>query len=80
MKRSVVLVVFCFLAFYQISAFATVKVSVPTSGSVVGSPVQFVASATMSNCSQGVASMGVYIDDHLTRVAAGKMPESPRSV
>ena len=71
MKRSVVLVVFCFLAFYQISAFATVKVSVPTSGSVVGSPVQFVASATMSNCSQGVASMGVYIDDHLTRVVNG---------
>jgi hypothetical protein len=48
--------------FLSVSAFAAVNVSSPANGAVVGSPVQFVASATTSSCSRGVASMGVYID------------------
>jgi hypothetical protein len=42
------------------AAFATVKVSAPANNSTVGSPVQYVATATTSTCSKGVASMGIY--------------------
>ena len=41
------------------AAFAGVTVSSPSSGSTVGSSVNFVASATTS-CSKGVAAMGIY--------------------
>lgn len=51
-------------------AFAEVSVSRPTGGDTVGSPVQFVATAT-SPCSRGVASMGVYIDNDLKHVETG---------
>lgn len=40
-------------------AFAGVSVSVPANGSVVSSPVQYVASAS-SSCSKGISAMGIY--------------------
>lgn len=43
----------------SVCSFAGVSVSSPGSGSTVGSPVHFVASAT-TNCSAGVSSMGIY--------------------
>lgn len=52
------------------SAFAGVNVSAPANGSVVGSPVNYVASAT-TGCSKGVASMGIYVDNQLIHVVNG---------
>jgi phospholipase C len=49
-------------------AFATVAVSTPAAGATVTSPVHYVASATTTTCSKGVASMGVYIDNKLIYV------------
>jgi phosphatidylinositol-3-phosphatase len=40
-------------------ASATVSVSAPANGSTVGTPVQYVATAT-SSCSKGVSAMGIY--------------------
>ncbi|KAA6459694.1 hypothetical protein DYQ86_16385 [Acidobacteria bacterium AB60] len=51
-----------------IPAFATVTVSSPANGAQVTSPVHYVASATASTCSKGVASMGIYINNKLTYV------------
>ena len=48
--------------------FASVTVSTPAAGATVTSPVHYVASATTSTCSKGVASMGVYIDNKLIYV------------
>jgi len=53
------------------SALATVKVSSPSNGTTVGSPVAYVATATTSTCSQGVASMGIYVDGQLVYVVNG---------
>lgn len=47
------------------SAFATVSVTSPTSGSSVTSPIHYVATATTSTCSKGVASMGIYVNNQL---------------
>lgn len=52
-------------------AFAAVDVSAPAHGGVVGSPVHYAATAT-TDCSKGVASMGVYVDNQLVYVANGK--------
>ncbi|MHB8303236.1 MAG: alkaline phosphatase family protein [Acidobacteriaceae bacterium] len=52
-------------------ALANVTVSSPANGSTVSSPVHYVATATTTTCSKGVASMGVYIDNHLTYVSNG---------
>jgi phospholipase C len=52
-------------------AFATVTVSSPTNGATVNSPVQYVATATTTTCSNGVASMGIYVDNKLTYVVNG---------
>jgi len=49
-------------------AFATVTVSTPAPGATVTSPVHYVASATTSTCSKGVASMGIYVDNKLIYV------------
>ncbi len=49
-------------------AFATVTVTSPANGSTVTSPVHYVASATTSTCSKGVASMGIYVNNKLTYV------------
>ncbi len=49
-------------------AFATVTVTSPTNGATVTSPAHYVASATTTTCSQGVASMGVYVNNKLIYV------------
>ncbi len=43
-----------------IFAFAGVTVTSPSNNSTVGTSVKFVATATASGCSKGVASMGIY--------------------
>jgi phospholipase C len=57
-----------FLLSFAASAFATVTVTSPTAGSTVTSPVHYVASATTSTCSNGVASMGIYVNNKLVYV------------
>jgi hypothetical protein len=52
------------------SAFAHVSVSTPNNGATVGSPVNYVATAT-STCSKGVASIGLYVDNALVYVVNG---------
>src|ERR1017187_1029695 len=64
----------CFLLILlgcAIPARADVIVSAPQSGEVVTSPVQYTASATTTTCSQGVASMGIYINNQLIYVVNG---------
>jgi phospholipase C len=58
---SLVLVVVC-------PAFASVTVTSPSNNSTDTSPVHYVATATTSTCSKGVASMGIYVDDKLDYV------------
>jgi len=55
-----VLGIVCVLAVCVPAVFAGVTVSAPANGATVQGPVQFVASATTSTCSKGVASMGIY--------------------
>ena len=50
------------------AAFAGVVVSSPASGSSVTSPVRYRASGTTSTCAQGVASMGIYVNNQLQYV------------
>jgi hypothetical protein len=52
-------------------AFATVNVSSPSNGATVSSGVQFVGTATASGCPQGVAAVGVYVDNQLRYTANG---------
>jgi phospholipase C len=59
-----------FVAF-PIPALATVTVTSPVAGSTVTSPLHYVASATTTTCSKGVASMGVYVNNALTYVVNG---------
>jgi len=59
------------LAFIPHSALATVTVSSPVAGSTVTSPVHYVATATASTCSLGVASMGVYVNNQLIYTVNG---------
>ena len=49
-------------------ALANVAVSSPANGATVSSPVHYVATATTTTCSKGVASMGIYVNNHLTYV------------
>src|ERR1700751_2528134 len=51
-----------------VPAFATVTVSTPTNGTTVTSPFHYVATATTSTCSKGVASMGIYVNNKLVYV------------
>ena len=69
MGRHLIPLCFCVVILAP-SAFAGVSVSSPTNGSVVGSPVNYVASAS-TGCSKGVASMGVYVDNQLIFVING---------
>jgi hypothetical protein len=46
-------------------AFATVVISSPSNGQTVSSTVQFVATANTNTCSNGVAAIGVYVDNSL---------------
>jgi hypothetical protein len=50
--------------------FATVVVSSPLNGATVGSSVQFLASASTTTCSKGVAAMGIYVDNKLDYVVS----------
>jgi hypothetical protein len=59
------------LAAFSATAFASVTVSNPANGATVSSPVQYVAAATTSTCSKGVASMGVYVNNQLIAVQNG---------
>jgi major membrane immunogen (membrane-anchored lipoprotein) len=47
-------------ALLMASGFASVSVTSPSNNSTVGASVKFVATATSSTCSKGVASMGIY--------------------
>ena len=49
-------------------AFAGVSVSTPKNGGTVTSPVHYVATATTTTCSKGVASMGIYVNNKLVYV------------
>ena len=53
------------------TSLAGVYVTNPLTGTTVGSPVNYTASAT-TGCSKGVASMGVYVDNNLVYVANGE--------
>jgi phospholipase C len=53
------------------SSTTGVTVTSPTPNSTVTSPVNYVASATTSTCSSGVASMGIYVDNNLVYVVNG---------
>ena len=49
----------------------SVTVSSPTNGSTVNSPVTYVATAVAPSCSQGVAAMGIYVNNQLKYVVQG---------
>ena len=59
------------LAAFSAPAFANVTVASPANGETVGSPVQYLATATTTTCSKGVASMGVYVNNQLIVVQDG---------
>jgi hypothetical protein len=66
--------VFCavlILTTFSAPLFATVVVSSPANGTTISSPVQYIAAATTSTCSNGVASMGVYVNNQLITVQNG---------
>lgn len=48
-----------------------VVVTSPLNNSTVGTPASFVATAATSTCPQGVASMGVYVNNQLVHVEQG---------
>ena len=52
-------------------ALANVSVSSPSNGATVGSPVHYVATASTTTCSKGVASMGIYVNNVLQYVVNG---------
>jgi phospholipase C len=56
---------------YAAAASATVSVTSPSNGATVTSPVHYVATATSSTCSDGVASMGIYDDNKLVYEVSG---------
>ena len=60
-----------FLIASTATAFATVTVSSPANGSTVTSPVHYAATATASTCAQGVASMGIYVNNKLDYETSG---------
>src|SRR5437588_4932299 len=55
-----VLLTLSFLALLISSAFGSVKVTAPSNGATVSSPVHYAATAGSTSCSKGVASMGIY--------------------
>src|ERR1039458_3869424 len=68
--KTVSRILFAFIALAT-PALATVTVSSPSNGATVGSPVPYVATATTSTCSKGVASMGIYVNNQLVYVVNG---------
>jgi hypothetical protein len=63
-------IIFSFLLLAA-SSFANVTVTSPSNNATLGSPVPYVATATTTTCSKGVASMGIYVDDQLVYVVNG---------
>jgi len=61
----------CAFLILATSALANVSVSSPSNGSTVGSPVHYVATASTTTCSKGVASMGIYVNNVLVYVVNG---------
>jgi hypothetical protein len=59
MPKSLSLLV-CLSVLFGPAAFAGVSVSEPANGATITGPVPYVASATTTTCSKGVASMGIY--------------------
>ena len=59
------------LSIFAAPAFASVSVSSPANGGTVSSPVNFIANASTTSCSKGVASMGVYVNSQLITVQNG---------
>jgi len=59
-----------------VATTAGITVTSPVSGSTVGTPAPFVASAT-SSCPAGVAAMGVYVNDKLIYQAPGATMNAP---
>ena len=51
-------------------SFAT-TISSPSNGSTVGTSVAFAATADRTSCAQGIASMGIYVDNALKFVVRG---------
>lgn len=70
MKRIVSSFILLFVA-AATTAVAQVNVNQPADGATVSPTTTFVASAEPSGCPNGVASMGVYIDNQLAFVANG---------
>ena len=60
-----------FLVMLGTSAFADVTVNSPVNGTTVTSPVPYAATAISKTCSQGVASMGIYVNNQLVYVQNG---------
>ncbi len=54
-----------------VPAFANVYVTSPANGATVTSPVHYVATATSTTCSSGVASMGIYVNNSRVYVVNG---------
>jgi hypothetical protein len=61
-------------------AFGNVVVSSPSSGETISSTVSYVATASTSTCSKGVASMGIYVDSELLYVVDGTTLNTTLSV
>jgi hypothetical protein len=78
MKISPLLV--ALVLFLTAPAFATVVVTSPSNGETLGSTVSYAATATTSTCSNGVASMGVYVDYTLLYVVDGTTLNTTLSV
>ena len=72
-------IIFAFSALTT-SALANVTVSSPSNGATVGSPVPYVATATTTTCSKGVASMGIYVDNQLVYVVNGASMNTHRAL
>ncbi len=54
-----------------VPSFANVIISSPRNGDTITSTAKFVATGNTATCAKGVASMGIYLDDHLVYVANG---------
>ena len=61
----------CAFLMLATSVLANVSVSSPINGATVGSPVHYVATASTTTCSKGVASMGIYVNNVLEYVVNG---------
>jgi len=68
------------LVAFAAPALANVTVSSPANAETVSSPVHYVATATTSTCSKGVASIGVYVNNQLIVVQNGASLNTPVSL